>query len=189
MKHTVRAFALGLIVAGVILLGAFYFVDDSDENIENITTEELIARVEEEGLRVISEEEYISYSVERAEDNDSDEKNEEENPDDEDSDDETDEEPEEENEDNNDEEDENEDEDQEVEEQEEESPSTITITIEPGMASSHISNLLEDEGLIEDAGEFNDYLLENDYSLYVRMGEHELETGMSHYEIAEALTN
>lgn len=176
MKHTVRAFAVGLVTAGIILLGVFYFFDEPNENIEDITTEKLITHIEEEGLRVISEEEYISYSLDNESGNDDVEVKKEETE-------ETEEEIE------NIDEDKDDTNEKEEEEEEEDSPSTVTITIERGMASSHISDMLEDEGLIDDAGDFNDYLLDNDYSLYVRMGDHELETGMSHYEIAEALTN
>jgi PleD family two-component response regulator len=197
MKHTVRAFSVGLITAGLVLFGVFYFNEDTREQAEDMPTEELINQIEEDGFRVITEEEYISFSLandaseveveeETTEDEDQVEDSDENENDNEEKTENADDEVEEEEE----EAEENESEENESEEdEEEESPSTVLLTIEAGMASSHISNILEEEGLVDDAESFNSYLLEHDYSLYIQLGEHELETGMSYYEIAEALTN
>lgn len=187
MKHTVRAFSVGLIVAGLILLGVFYF-DGVNEGHAEYTTEELIEQVEADGFRVITEEEYISFSVANSQQSNDSQA-----------------------------EDEEEDEikkevtekkvaskttesktdntkapkekEEEKEKDKDNTPSTFTIQIESGMASSQISRLLEERGIVDDAEAFNSYLLEHDYSLRVQLGEHELQTGMSYYEIAERLTN
>jgi outer membrane biosynthesis protein TonB len=197
MKHTVRAFSIGLITAGLLLLGIYYFMDLPENNQAEISPEEMIARIEAEGYHVLTEEEYISYSVSgtvsEEEEDTSAETDEDEEEVEEEKEDQTDEEDEvedsDEREESADEEEANEPEQEQEEEQEEDTPQTVTIQIESGMASSQISRMLENEGLIEDAEAFNQYLQEHDYSLRVQLGEHELVTGMSHYEIAEELTN
>lgn len=205
MKHTVRAFSVGLLTAGLILLGVFFFTDGANNAQADISTEEMIGKIQEDGYRVITEEEYISFSVSSANSKDQEESEEaeeteeteetEENAEKEPAEDETEPEAEADDEEVNDEAEEDAEEEEsteteaEEEEEEEQTPSTVTITIEPGMVSSQISQMLEEHGIIEDAGAFTDYILEHDYSLRIQMGEHELETGMSHYEIAESLSN
>lgn len=185
MKHTIRSFSIGLIAAGIILLTVYFFFDGGSDGETEYSTEELIAQIEADGYRVITEEEYISFSVATSKknddeaDQDEEKVDEEENADDEDN---------EEN-DNEDSDEEEEDEVEEAEDEEEETSTTVTITVEPGMASSQISQMLEEEGIIDDAGKFSQYLIEHDYHMLIQLGEHELETGMSHYEIAEELTN
>ncbi|MCM3738729.1 hypothetical protein M3210_00480 [Oceanobacillus luteolus] len=205
MKHTMRAFSVGLVTAGLILLGVFYFTGGDNSGQADLNTEEMITKIEEDGYRVITEEEYISYSVASTQQDNSNKKNAEETVDDEDASEEDkstqkekadsskdDKEKEKQTEkasekDN----DKKEDKEKEQKEKnkEKQTASTVTFTVEPGMASSQISDMLEDLGIIEDAKEFSKYLDEHDYSLRIQMGSHELETGMSHYEIAERLTN
>lgn len=207
MKHTLRAFSVGLITTGLILLAVFYLFGYGNESAAEDTTEELIEKIEEKGLRVISEEDYISFTLGIKENNDdetdvaeSDEEDAKESK----------EEKEKANDDKADgdkaaKEDKEKDKDKEKaaddkkkEKQKDEKPkkkdkketsSPVVITVEPGMATSYISDILEEEGLIDDAASFNKYLIDNDYSLRVQMGKHELERGLSEYEIAERLTS
>lgn len=65
MKHTVRAFSIGLLTSAVILFIIFYFVEDSAKSVENIDIEEMIEYVENEGYAVLDQQEYISYSVQK----------------------------------------------------------------------------------------------------------------------------
>ncbi|RDW21921.1 hypothetical protein CWR45_00065 [Oceanobacillus chungangensis] len=62
------------------------------------------------------------------------------------------------------------------------------MNIEPGMPASTITSVLADQGIIDDASEFNNYLDEHDYTLKVRMGTHKVTSAMSFYELAEAIT-
>ncbi|WP_156856790.1 hypothetical protein [Oceanobacillus sp. AG] len=204
MKHTLRAFSVGLITTGLILLAVFYLFGYGNESTAEDTTEELIEKIEEKGLRVISEEDYISFTLGNKEKNDdetdvaeSDEEDAKESK----------EEKEKANDDKADgdkaakedkEKDKNKEkaaDDKKKEKQKDEKPkkkdknSPVVITVEPGMATSYISDILEEEGLIDDAASFNKYLIDNDYSLRVQMGKHELERGLSEYEIAERLTS
>ncbi|MCF3941776.1 endolytic transglycosylase MltG [Oceanobacillus alkalisoli] len=188
MKHTVRAFSVGLIAAGLILLAVFYLFGHGNEGAAEYSTEELIEKIEEEGLRVVSEEEYISITLGNNESNENEDEAEETETE------ETEDSAEietanQDSEENDEEETESEEEKEDEAEEEEETPSPVVITVEPGMATSYISDLLEEEGLIDDAAAFNEYLIDNDYSLRVQMGDHELEHGLSEYEIAEQLTS
>src|SRR5699024_11173996 len=63
MKQSVRFFAIGLFTASVLTLGFYLFSDSSNAANEDMTTDELIAKVEEAGYRVITDEEFISYSL------------------------------------------------------------------------------------------------------------------------------
>jgi len=60
MKHLLRSFAAGLFSAGVIMLAAYYF---SEESREELTADEMIPIVEEEGYHVLTSDEYISLAV------------------------------------------------------------------------------------------------------------------------------
>ena len=185
MKHTVRSFSVGLLAAGLIMLVVYLFLDESMKAEQDYNKDEVIAHVEQEGYRVITEEEYISMSVAKTQQDNLEKNKVEPNKEEESS-------IEEEDTSNVVEEENSSEEQQEetVEEKEEDNtPALKTITIEPGMATSQISSMLANQNLIDDAQEFNSYLQEHEYSLRVQMGDHELKEGMSFYEIAEALTN
>ena len=174
MKHTVRSFSVGLLAAGLIMLVVYLFLDESTKAEHDYNTDEVIAHMEQEGYRIITEEEYISMSVAKTQ-QDKQEENKEE--------------PSEEEESSIIEEEDTSNEVEEETVEEENTPAIKTITIESGMATSQISSMLADQNLIDDAGAFNSYLQEHEYSLRVQMGDHELREGMSFYEIAEAMTN
>ncbi|MEC5422246.1 hypothetical protein QGM71_01930 [Virgibacillus sp. C22-A2] len=175
MKQLIRSFSVGLLTAGIILLIGYYFIDDSSTQAEQRSVDSMIIEIEQEGYRVLTEAEYISISVNKDQDNKSTastieesmaEKEEEE---DEDSEAEVEDPPEE-------------------ETSEQDNTATYTLHIEPGMASSTISSVLAENNIIENAAEFNKYLDEQDYSLKVQIGEFELSSTMSFFELAEAIT-
>src|SRR5699024_9565354 len=62
MKTAIRSFALGLFVASLLMFGYFFLFENNSSNIEDLTTDELISSIEDEGYRVISESEYVSFS-------------------------------------------------------------------------------------------------------------------------------
>lgn len=176
MKHTVRSFSIGLLTAGLIMLAVFYFLEEGNNDQVTMPTEEMISHIEQDGFRVLTEKEYIAFSVTNAQEKDDTETKETPS--------EEEENATEENEANETEEDNNSN-----EAEEKSTPVTKTINIENGMASSHISSMLEDENLVDDGEAFNSYLQDNDYSLRVQLGQHELTEGMTYFEIAEELTN
>lgn len=63
----------------------------------------------------------------------------------------------------------------------------IEIEILPGMTSEHASNLLMEEGIIEDKIEFNSYIVENGYSTRVRSGVFKIPKNSTYKEIAKIL--
>ncbi|MFZ3580463.1 hypothetical protein [Virgibacillus sp. DJP39] len=68
-------------------------------------------------------------------------------------------------------------------------PQTFTLKIQPGLASSSISSLLEKNGIIKNADAFNKYLEDNDYSQYVQIGTFEVTDQMTFNQLAETITN
>lgn len=66
---------------------------------------------------------------------------------------------------------------------------SITITVDRGSSSFPVCQKLQEAGLIEDASEFDTYLVENGYANRIRVGEHVLKKGMSFHDIAEAISD
>jgi hypothetical protein len=66
---------------------------------------------------------------------------------------------------------------------------TVTITVERGSTSYPVCQKLQEAGMIEDAGEFDTYLVENGYANRIRVGEHVLTPGMDYHAIAEAISD
>ncbi len=65
--------------------------------------------------------------------------------------------------------------------------SKFTITVSRGMQSHQVANLLEDHGVVENGGEFNDYLEQNGYARRIRIGKYEITDGATFKEIAEEI--
>ena len=65
----------------------------------------------------------------------------------------------------------------------------VTITIEKGSTSYTVCQKLQELGLIEDAAEFDTYLVKNGYASRIRVGEHTLKKGMEYHDIAEAISD
>lgn len=192
MKQPLRYFSIGLFSAAIVLLIGLFFSDT--EKVEDLAAEELIPYVEQEGYHVLSNKEYIALSVNNTDENeqpkestedkentsksnkDSQEKTSKEtnNTDKADS-----------KKENNKEKDKNDN----VTKDKKDEVVTHTLIIEAGMVPSSISTQLEENNIIEDAFEFDQYLEENDYSKYVQLGEFEVTSDMSFYEIAEKITN
>ncbi|WP_249871090.1 hypothetical protein [Oceanobacillus saliphilus] len=191
MKHAIRSFSIGLLTSAVIILVVFYLIGNPVQSAEDIDPEQMIPLIEKKGYTVLSQEEYISLSVNKAtiqeedkpDDNVSGEKTEEEDSDvktveeqdNKTSPEETENKPEE--------------KDEPAEEASEKSPVSYTLTINPGMASSDISSLLSENNIIENASEFNNYLDEHGYSLKVQIGSFDLTSDMSFYQLAERISN
>src|SRR5690625_3424226 len=66
MKRTIRAFSLGLFVAGIMMVVTFLFSGDnaaSKKHAEDLPLDEMIEVMKNEGYRVVTEEEYITLSL------------------------------------------------------------------------------------------------------------------------------
>lgn len=65
----------------------------------------------------------------------------------------------------------------------------IKITVERGSSSFPVCQKLQELGMIEDANDFDTYLVKNGYASRIRVGEHTLKRGMSYHDIAEAISD
>lgn len=162
MKQSIRYFSIGLLTASSIILILIYFIGFQDKDPVKPSLEELTAAVEDEGHYVINESEYISLSVNKEQVSEAPADKPEE---------ETEEEPEE-----------------DVSDDTGESEiKTYTLKVEPNMLGPTISQLLADNGIIDDADAFSQYLEKKNYAPYIQLGEHELTSNMNHFEIAEEI--
>lgn len=64
----------------------------------------------------------------------------------------------------------------------------ITFTVERGMSSGKVSTLLETKGLIEDAADFNNYIMKEGKSGVIRVGTFTVTKGSSYAEILNEIT-
>lgn len=156
-KRSVRSFALGILFAVMILSGSYIWIDLD----ESPTLEEAKRLVEEEGLVIITEEEYDSLSsTPSPPDDTADEKEEPVH-----------EEP--------------------AEEEQADSNQTIIeyeLEIQAGMNSSDIAETLFREKVIDDEHDFEQYLIDHDYNRRMQIGSFTLTNDMSYEQIAKIIT-
>lgn len=62
------------------------------------------------------------------------------------------------------------------------------LTIQSGMTTSEVSDLLEQNGIITDSFEFDQYLIKGGYHQKVQLGSFDVQKGMDHKQLAEAIT-
>ncbi|MDQ0928451.1 ribosomal protein S8 [Bacillus atrophaeus] len=65
---------------------------------------------------------------------------------------------------------------------------TYKLTIKDGMSTADVSDILEKEGLISSAQDFNDYVIDAGYHKEIRAGNFKLKQGMSFKKIVKTLT-
>ena len=65
---------------------------------------------------------------------------------------------------------------------------TVEITVTPGMASGAVCRLLEEAGLVQDAAQFDRYLINNNYSKRISTGTYQIAVGSSEEQIAKIIT-
>lgn len=73
-------------------------------------------------------------------------------------------------------------------ESETEEISKTSITVKAGSGSETVCKQLAKAGLIEDAGEYDKYLVKNGYATRICVGTYEIQTGSSWEEIAKIIT-
>ncbi|MFS0672820.1 hypothetical protein [Ornithinibacillus sp. 179-J 7C1 HS] len=183
MKQTIRAFAIGLFTAALIMLVINYFTSSSKEDFSEMPIEDVVNELKEQGYRVLTETEYISLSMdgevnkketevasETEEVSDKDESDDNKSSTEESTD--------------------NQSEESSANQTEQQEPTakSYTLTIEAGMPSSTISNQLESNGIIDSSSEFISYLEDEGYANRIQLGQFTLSSDMSYFEIAEALT-
>lgn len=65
---------------------------------------------------------------------------------------------------------------------------TITFTVKSGYSSDRVSKLLKEAGLVENAGEFDRFLVKEGYANRISVGTYEIEVGASMERIAKIIT-
>lgn len=75
-----------------------------------------------------------------------------------------------------------------TDESNQETGETVTITVQSGSGSRTVCNQLAEAGLIENAAEFDRYLIDNGYSKRICVGTYEIEVGVNEEEIAKIIT-
>jgi hypothetical protein len=71
----------------------------------------------------------------------------------------------------------------------EEQAITYKLNVSAGMTTNEISNMLEQNGIISDSFEFDQFLIKNGYHQKVQLGTFDVKKGMSFQQLAEVLTN
>lgn len=65
----------------------------------------------------------------------------------------------------------------------------ITFTIETGMSSGQVSTLLENKGLVQDAKDFNQYIIDKGKAGVIRMGTYTVPANTSYSELLKIITS
>ncbi|WP_431798832.1 hypothetical protein [Halobacillus andaensis] len=63
-----------------------------------------------------------------------------------------------------------------------------TLVIEEGVSSTEISQILEQEGIIDNADSFETYMADRNLTQYIQIGEFELNESMNRDEVADTIT-
>lgn len=66
---------------------------------------------------------------------------------------------------------------------------TITFTVVKGMSSGKVAKLLQEKGLIEDADDFNSFIMEAGKAGVIRIGTYSLPKDVSYQTIMDTITN
>src|SRR5699024_5017954 len=151
-----------------------FLFDNSKASSKDVPLEEMIEEIESTGHRVVTEKEYIAYTINREE---KEEAKEDSAKDKKESSDKKEEKKKDDNKDN----EKKDKKDKEVK---------ATITTNDGVVTQDIADKLVDENIIneKEKQEFLDYLDDNDYSPYIQIGKFKVDSDMSMKELAEAFT-
>ncbi|KGX85034.1 endolytic transglycosylase MltG [Pontibacillus marinus] len=160
MKHTIRAFALGLATATALLTFTYYQTNDQNES-KALTDQEAITHLESNDYHVLSQSSFEDLKEEKKEsqpdqaDSKRDDKKQSETKE---------------------------------KDQKDTSQQPYSLTIEPGMLSSSISDELKKAGILEDKAKFEVFLKDHEYSRAIQIGTYSITRDMSYEEIAKKIT-
>ncbi len=186
MRQPLRFFSIGLLVASILLYGYYFFFVSSKVTETELETDELIAQIEEKGYRVISEDDYLSFTFlkqqeeEKEAQTDQNDKNEADEDTDNGETEKTDKEDVKEKE--------LKKQDEKKEEDKEKEVKKHTFTTDENVVSQKVADVLLDNGIIDDKQAFQKYLDDNNYSSYIQIGTFTVSSDMSFKEIAEIIT-
>src|SRR5699024_8926858 len=63
MKQSIRFFSIGLLTASIVLLGFYFLFGNSKASSKDVPLEEMIEEIESTGHRVVTEKEFIAYTI------------------------------------------------------------------------------------------------------------------------------
>jgi len=175
MKQSIRFFSIGLLTASLLLLGFYYFLKDSAAS-SDIPVEEMIAEIESNGHRVITEKEFIAYTINNETEVDSDQESKKDDKKEKSSNKKK----------SNDKKDSSK--DNKEKEDKEDEIIKAKFTTKDGVVTQEVADILVDEKIIDDRQKFLKYLDDNDYSPYLQVGTFEVTSDMSMKELAEVIT-
>ena len=181
MKQSIRFFSIGLLTASIVLLGFYFLFDNSKASSKDVPLEEMIEEIESTGHRVVTEKEFIAYTI-----NNEDEVNKEDSA--KEKKESSDKKEEKKTDDTTDKKDKKEDKDK--KDKKDDKKVKATITTDDGVVTQEIADKLVEENIIKDKErqEFLDYLDDNDYSPYIQIGKFKVDSDMSMKELAEIFT-
>jgi len=180
MKQSIRFFSIGLLVASVIFFGFYFLLSDTNTSAEDLPVEDMVSEIESQGYRVITEDEFISFTLSKEDNIEKDEKSEQDNKDKKDS-------SKKKSDNKKDKSKKKKDKDKKDEDKKDDVVKA-TFTTEDGVVTQDIADILVDEEIIDDRQEFLDYLDDNDYSPYIQIGTFKVSSDMSKKELAEVIT-
>ncbi|MFD2133556.1 hypothetical protein ACFSKI_20265 [Pseudogracilibacillus auburnensis] len=195
MKQSIRFFSLGLLTSAIFLYGFYLFSDTSSADVETIPVETLISQIESDGYRVITEDEFISFSLKNEEKDEEEvkeekvdkekkqDKEEKESTAKKDSKKETKKDSKKKKSKKT----KNDDADKDKEDDKDE-VKKATFTTKEGVVSQDIADILVENEIIDDRQKFLDYLDDNGYSTRLQIGKFKVNSDMSHKELAEVIT-
>lgn len=181
MKQSIRFFSIGLLTASIVLLGFYFLFGNSKASSKDVPLEEMIEEIESTGHRVVTEKEFIAYTINNEEkevDKEDSAKEKKESSDKKETkktDDKT---------------DKKDKKDKKDKDKKDDKKVKATITTDDGVVTQEIADKLVDENIIKDKEkqEFLDYLDDNDYSPYIQIGKFKVDSEMSMKELAETFT-
>lgn len=153
-KNTIRAFALGIILA-VALLQFTVLKQESD-----ISLHDAKEKLTEEGFVILTNEEFTNLEAVAEEKELVEEEKTKPNVN----------------------------EEEKLEESPAEETAAFTLIIEENMSTKKIANILAGEKIIDDATEFEQFLIDHDYHTKVQIGNFELNSDMDYEEISKIIT-
>src|SRR5699024_1188775 len=217
MKQSIRFFSIGLLTASIVLLGFYFLFGNSKASSKDVPLEEMIEEIESTGHRVVTEKEFIAYTINNEEkevDKEDSAKEKKESSDKKETkktDDKTDKKDKKEDKDKKDkkketnkkeikktekktekkDKKENKDKkDKKDKDKKDYKKVKVTITTDDGVVTQEIADKLVEENIIKykEKQEFLDYLDDNDYSPYIQIGKFKVDSEMSMKELAETFT-
>ena len=159
MKHTIRAFALGLATATALLTFTFYQTSGQNES-KTFTDQEAIKHLENKNYHVLSQSSFENLQQKEAKEttNQNSSKEKEQHQDDEKS------------------------------EETKTQATSFSLMIKPGMLTSTISEELKQAGIIKDQAAFEVFLKDEEYSRSIQIGTYKLNSDMTFEAIANKIT-